>query len=62
MNFDFATQMAHMKFVTQFSADSFTEWIASAPTDSPARFFEVVANSTKITFCAESEPFLPMVD
>jgi hypothetical protein len=61
MNFDYATKMAHMKFISKFSAEEFSEWITNAaPENSQARFFEVVANSSKITFRAESEPFLPI--
>jgi hypothetical protein len=39
MNFDFGTQMAHMKFITPFSADEFTLWISEALDNPMAEYF-----------------------
>lgn len=51
--------MSHLKFLTNYSSEAFIQWLLD-PMNEFAGIFKVIANSSKITFSAESEPFMPL--
>ena len=60
LNYDLESHIGHLKFNSTYSSDAFIEWL-SLPMNYFSGIFHVLANSSKITFSAESEPFMPSV-
>jgi hypothetical protein len=58
LSYDQASTIGHLKFNSTYSSDSFIDWL-SLPMNYFSGIFHILANSSKITFSAESEPFMP---
>lgn len=53
--------MGHLKFFTTYSSEAFIDWLSN-PRNEYSGIFGVLANSSKITFSADSEPFVPSLE
>ena len=58
LSYDQGSHIGHLKFNSTYSSDAFIEWL-SLPINYFSGIFHILANSSKITFSADSEPFMP---